>query len=238
MLSNVSSVSADARQSVLHAAHVSMRIEGGAFVSVIDPPAELRDVADACENDGLWAFLAGPVGDRSLAVCSPIIVYDHPDIAPESPGDSFDATENDELLTLAVLAMTEPEKRAMAATDPRARELLRRSEALGARLDDLHGAVRSFRTAEPPRLRVGGTLVGVGDRVDLAPAGRDSMDAALTGQRATVVDIRVEANGREHLVVVVDGDPGRDFGLVEDGLGHRFFVSPSEVRPVRGGGSP
>ena len=31
---------------------------------------------------------------------APIILYDYPQIAPESPGDLFDLTEIDELLTL------------------------------------------------------------------------------------------------------------------------------------------
>jgi len=237
-ISNASATEGDDRGPILHAAHVSLRVEAGAFVSVIDPPPALRPLADACDSDGLWPFLAGAVGDRSLAVCSPIIVYDHPDLAPESPGETFDATENDELLTLAVLAMTDEEKRAMASTDPRARELLRRSEALGDKLGALHGAVRSLRTDAPQRLRADGAWVGVGDPVALAPHGRDVLDDALKGRRATVVDIQIEANGREHLVVVVDEDPGRDLGLVEHGLGHRFFVSPSEVRLIREGSEP
>jgi hydrogenase maturation protease len=77
---------------------------------------------------------------------SPIILYDYPQVAPESPGDLFDSTEIDEILTLRILTLTESEKQAAAAVDERVRALLHRSDALAReQLFGLHGTVRGLR---------------------------------------------------------------------------------------------
>jgi hypothetical protein len=79
-------------------------------------------------------------------LASPIILEDHPRIAPESPGDLFDGGEIDQMLTLNILTLTDEEKAEMRATDPRAREILDRTEALSEdELMSLHGAVRDLR---------------------------------------------------------------------------------------------
>ncbi len=81
-----------------------------------------------------------------MMLASPIILYDYPQIAPESPGDLFDGTEIDEILTLRILSLTEAE---MSAVDDRARALLQRTAALtGDDLMRLHGTVRSLRPSE------------------------------------------------------------------------------------------
>jgi hypothetical protein len=83
-------------------------------------------------------------------LASPIILYDYPQVAPESPGDLFDATEIDEILTLRILALTEEEKQAMAAVDKRAQALLTRTESLAReQLLGLHGTIRGLRTLPP-----------------------------------------------------------------------------------------
>ena len=121
-----------------------LRCDAGAFVSQADPPAALRDAAAACRSDGLWPVL---VDDRTV-LASPIILEDRPRIAPESPGDLFDGGEIDQLLVLNILSMTDEEKAEMRATDPRAREILDRTEALThEELMRLHGAVREFGMA-------------------------------------------------------------------------------------------
>jgi hypothetical protein len=123
---------------------------GGRFVSLTDPPAELAADAQACENDGLWPVLAGEPGDHTIMLASPIILPDHPQVAPESPGDLFDASEIDQLLVLSILSMTDQEKAAMRAADPRAREILERTEALTPdELTALHGAIREFGMVRP-----------------------------------------------------------------------------------------
>ncbi|HEY1332923.1 MAG TPA: hypothetical protein VGF31_01625, partial [Myxococcaceae bacterium] len=72
-----------------------------------------------------------------------------PHIAPESPGDLFDATEIDEILSLRTMALTDEEKREARATDPRAAEIIDRVDAMPQELlDRLHGAVRYVRDAE------------------------------------------------------------------------------------------
>jgi hypothetical protein len=124
-------------------------VAGGAFVSLLEPPDELRDAAAACQNTGVWPVLVGEAGARDTMLASPIILYDYPQIAPESPGDLFDATEIDEILTLRIMTMTDAEKREMGAADPRARALLERTEALARdQLMQLHGTLRSLRPLE------------------------------------------------------------------------------------------
>jgi hypothetical protein len=126
--------------------HTILRASPGEFVSLIDPPDALKSAASACANIGTWPVLAGEIGTRTTMLSSPIIVYDYPSIAPESPGDFFDGTEMDEMLSLRILTLTEAEKRAMAATDHRARQLLERTERLGeADLMRLHGVLRHVR---------------------------------------------------------------------------------------------
>jgi hypothetical protein len=126
--------------------HVLLRARGGEFVSLTDPPPQLRELAAACRNDGVWPVLAGDPGTSDTVLASPIILEDHPRVAPESPGDLFDGAEIDQLLTLNVLALTDDEKAEMRATDPRVRAILERTEAMTA--DDLmrlHGTIRDPR---------------------------------------------------------------------------------------------
>lgn len=132
--------------STLLSTHLVLAAAGGAFVSLQDPPERLREAAAACRNVGTWPVLVGDPGARATLLGAPIVLYDHPQIAPESLGDFFDATEIDQMLVLNVLALTDAERRDMAASDPRAREIADRCAALS--LDDfmrLHGAIRDRR---------------------------------------------------------------------------------------------
>ena len=120
--------------------HTVLRAPGGAFVSQTDPPPELRAAAQACENQGTWPVLVGEAGDRHTLLSSPIILEDHPRIAPESPGDLFDGGEIDQLLILNILSLTDAEKAEVRASDPRVREILDRSEGLSPdEMMALHG---------------------------------------------------------------------------------------------------
>lgn len=136
----------DAQRQAFVSAHVVLSAEGGAFVSLTDPPEALRADTEGCRNVGLWPVLVGEPGQRDTVLGSPIILPDHPRVAPESPGDLFDGTEIDQLLVLNVLALTDEEKAEVRATDPRARQILDRCESLspGERAR-LHGAVRGYR---------------------------------------------------------------------------------------------
>ncbi len=71
-----------------------------------------------------------------------------------------------------------------------------------------------------------------GDRVRLKPrGGGDILDLALSGKLAVVEAIEQDYEGKAHLAVVVDDDPGRDLGMLRQ-PGHRFFFSPEEVEPL------
>lgn len=124
--------------------HTILQLRDGDFVSLIDPPTELRQAAGSCTNLGTWPVLAGEQGQRDTVLSSPIILYDYPQIAPESPGNLFDGTEIDEILTLRILTMTDQEKEEVRRTDPRARQLLERTETLPPEdFMRLHGVLRS-----------------------------------------------------------------------------------------------
>jgi hydrogenase maturation protease len=137
----------DALLRSLISTHTILGTHGGAFVSLLDPPGPWQAVAAACRNVGTWPVLVGEEGARDTLLSSPIILYDYPQVAPESAGDLFEATEIDEILTLRILTLTEEEKRTAAALDPRARELLARTESLAReQLASLHGSVRTLRS--------------------------------------------------------------------------------------------
>lgn len=131
------------------AAHLILRAEAGEFVSLQAPPVTLADAAAKCRNMGCWPVLVGERGDRQTMLAAPIIVSDYPEVAPESPGDLFDGTEIDHLLTLSIMGLTDEEKAEMRASDPRAREILERTEGLTPEeLLRMFGAVREYRVVE------------------------------------------------------------------------------------------
>jgi hypothetical protein len=139
----------EAQLRTLVSTHCVLGVRGGDFVSLLDPPAEWQALAGSCRNIGTWPVLVGEAGDKHTMLSSPIILYDYPQIAPESAGDLFDATEIDEILTLRILTMTDQEKQAMAGVDDRARALLERTEALAnEQLLGMHGTIRGLRTTE------------------------------------------------------------------------------------------
>jgi len=126
--------------------HTTLGVEGGEFVSLMDPPEDLREAAEGCENLKTWPVLVGEEGERGTMLSSPIILYDYPQIAPESPGDLFDGTEIDQMLILNVLNLTDEEKEEMRASDPRGREILERCESLSTEeLMKLNGTFRDIR---------------------------------------------------------------------------------------------
>ena len=126
--------------------HTTLEVRAGEFVSLIDPPEEFREAVDGCENLKTWPVLVGGEGDRSTLLSSPIILYDYPQIAPESPGDLFDGTEIDQMLILNVLNLTDEEKEEVRASDPRGREILERCESLSPEeLMRLNGIFRDIR---------------------------------------------------------------------------------------------
>lgn len=203
--------------------HTLLGVEGGTFISSIDPPESYHLAAAACHNIGTWPVLAGSEGERKLMLSSPIVLYDYPQIAPESKGDFYDGTEMDEMLTLRVLTLSEEEKQQVRNSDDRGREILERSENLPPEhLAKMHGVIRSMRSAAQLEFREG-------DRVRLRPRKKaDIFDIALNGKVAIVESVERDFEDRVHLAVTVEDDPGRDFGIARQ-IGHRFFFSPDEV---------
>jgi hypothetical protein len=151
----VSDVAAEVRREEalrrsLVAAHCLVRVHGGAFLSLLDPPAWAFAAAKQCTNLHTFPVLAGDGLARDVVLSSPIIMYDHPQVAPESPGDLFDATEIDEILSLRTLTLTDEEKREARATDPRAAAIVDRVAAIPDEvLARLHGAIRSLGPIAP-----------------------------------------------------------------------------------------
>ena len=130
--------------------HTVLQAQGAELVSQTDPPERLAAEAARCVNSGAWPVLVGEPGERHTVLSSPIILEDYPRIAPESPGDLFDGGEIDQLLTLSILSMTDAERAEMRDSDPRARAILERTEALSEEeLMRLHGAVQELRVGRP-----------------------------------------------------------------------------------------
>jgi len=219
------------RAGVLRAAHAMLRAPEGAFVSLTDPPERLRNAAEACRNVGVWPVLVGEPGSADTMLCSPIILEDHPRIAPESPGDLYDGGEIDGLLRLNIMSLTDEEKAEIRAGDPRARAILERTESL---TEDELMALYGFRQERPApdAVMVDGVELRRRSRVRLKPRPRaDIFDVALAGRTAMIESIEHDTDGNVQLAVTVDDDPGRDLGERRQ-PGHRFFFRTEEVEPL------
>lgn len=230
----------------LASANAVLTIRRGSFVSQTDPPPELLELAAACENTGVWPVLLGEEPEHEAVLGTPVILPDYPQIAPESPGDLFDGTEIDEILTLRILTLTDLEKDEIRASDDKARQMLERAEALPPEhLMRLHGKIRTIEpesawsawdTMAPPNqedtVRVNGSDLRKGDRVRLRPVKRaDILDLAFAGKAAIIEAIERDMEDKVHLAVVLEDDPGRDLGEMRQ-AGHRFFFSLDEVEPI------
>ena len=232
----------------LIATHTILAVNDGEFISLLDPPADAAAAAASCMNAHTWPVLAGAAPERNLMLSSPIVLYDYPQVAAESPGDLFDGTEIDELLTLSVLALSDDERREAHATDPRAAQLIERSHNLqNAQLARVHGALRAFGEAprEQPSLEAWltppgadahevtdayGNRIGKGSRVRLLPRrGADAMDMFLSGQAATVAAVYLDLEDQAHVAVVVDSGNASD---LHEWNGRYFYFKPEEVQAL------
>jgi hypothetical protein len=154
---------ADGLASALIAAHCLIAVPGGRFLSMTDPPEWAAGEVGRCVNTATWPVLAGPPDCTELMLSSPIILYDHAEIAAESAGQMFDSTEIDEILTLRTMTLTDEEKRAARSTDPRAADLLDRLDHLPPEmLERMHGAIRYLNPAGSPEGRPETGLPGPG----------------------------------------------------------------------------
>jgi hydrogenase maturation protease len=136
----------DALPETMASTHIVLHAADGQFVSLTNPPDSLRPLVANCKNIGVWPVLVGDAERRDLMLVSPIILYDFPQIAAESAGELFDATEIDEILTLRIQTLSDDEKRQSRDLDERARTILDRTESLPPEhLAKLHGVIRGLR---------------------------------------------------------------------------------------------
>lgn len=229
---------------------------GGRFVSLLDPPEWASGYAALCENVHTWPVLIKEeAGDVVLS--SPIILYDYPTIAPESPGDLCDALEIDEILTLRTMTLTDQEKREARATDPRARQIIDRTDDMPQDvLDRLHGAIRYMRgvtggeeepsyerppwwdpgsdssvSPETDRIWVSGVSVGRGTRVRLRPGVQraDAQDMFLQDRIAMVEAVLFSVDDDSYLAVTLEDDESSEMMAWH---GRYLYFSPDEVEPL------
>ncbi|GAC1304988.1 MAG: hypothetical protein NVSMB21_06110 [Vulcanimicrobiaceae bacterium] len=226
-------------------AHTLLGIAGGAFWSPIDPPDDALARTRRLANEHTWPVL---VGDRSaddrraaIVLSSPIVLADFPLVAPQTDADAFDGTEIDELLTLSVLGLPDGERDEARATDPRARAIVERAEALDAAdIARTHAVCESVPTfggpgpleaaSAPKSIAIAGIAIAKGSSVRLAPKRRaDAWDMFLAGKIATVEAIHQDFEGRLYVAVTVDDDPATEY---HQWYGRAFFFEPDEVEPL------
>lgn len=173
--------------------HLLLKVCEGSFVSLLDPPAWAGEAASACRNVRVYPVLAGEEGSADMILASPIILYDHPKIAPESPGDLCDATEIDEILSLRTLLLTDEEKRQARATDERAAAIVGRTDGMPPEMwARLHGALRDFdrpemtpRGGNPNELLLGDRAAGSAAREPGSPASAPGTSGTHAGGGAS-----------------------------------------------------
>ena len=226
-------------QRALVGTHLLLGVDGGSFVSLVEPPDAAAALAADCRNQHVWPVLVGDRSRHDMMLSSPIVLYDYPAVAKESQGDLCDAAEIDEILSLRILTMTDEEKREARATDPRARAILDRIEALSPEaLAALHGTMRSAdffnpRGMPPPDeafVMAGSRRIARGSRVRLRPKRRaDAMDLFLTEQAATVAGVYRDVDDRIYIAVTIDADPAAS---LQESVGRFFYFDPAEVEPL------
>jgi hypothetical protein len=189
--------------------HLIGEVVGGEFVSLLEPPDSATGPVSRCIQHRCFPVLAGRPGERDLLLISPIILYDHPEIAEQSEGALYDSTEIDEILTLRVMTMTDEEKAQARATDPLAAQLIDRCDAMSPEaMQQLHGILRNPHAGNPleitgfeeldEQMRSAGLIPEIPEGVDwwdpLADnAVRPDVDAVL------VNGVRVSAGSRVRL---------------------------------------
>lgn len=232
--------------------HTLLAISNGNFLSLTDPPEYALAAAAQCSNVRTWPVLVGESGARDMLLSSPIILQDYPAIAPESPGDLFDATEIDEILTLRTMTLTDEEKREARATDDRAATIIERADTMPPEiLDKLHGALRSFGAVPAPSadapwwdpgadssvspesdsIEVNRVCVRKGCRVRLRPGARraDAQDMFLVGRVGTVQGVFLDVENQHYIAVTLEDDPAADLYQAQ---GRFLYFSPDEVEPL------
>jgi hypothetical protein len=246
---------ADAIARSMIGTHVIVEVVGGQFVSLLEPPPAAADAVSRCSQHRCFPVLAGPPGTQDMLLVSPIILYDHPEVAEQSNTALYDCTEIDEILTLRVMTMTEDEKAQARATDPRAAQIIDQCDAMSPEaMARLHGVLRDPHgvaelVPEVPEgvdwwdpladnavrpeidaVLVNGIRVARGSRVRLRPRrNADAQDIFVAGKTARVTSVHEDVEGNKHVGVVVNDDPAAD---LHDWYGRYLYFSPDEVEPL------
>lgn len=182
--------------------HIIAEVVGGEFISLLEPPESVTAAVSRLVQHRCFPVLAGRPGERDLLLISPIILYDHPEIAEQSEGALYDSTEIDEILTLRVMTMTDEEKAQARATDPLAAAIIERCDSMSPQaLQQLHGVLRQPHAADlglDQQMRSAGLIPEIPEGVDwwdpVADAAvRPDLDAVL------VNGVRVSAGSRVRL---------------------------------------
>ena len=222
--------------------HTLLSISDGQFVSLLDPQPDAVDAVNECCSDGTFPVLIGSATEANLMLSAPIILYDYPEVAPESAGDFCDATEIDEILALRVLTLTDAEKAEARGTDARAAAIVDRCDQMPPEVwSRLHGAMRSLGPLDEvsdaafdpfmATITIAGVQVGSGARVRLRPSRRaDAHDLFYAGRLATVKGVFNDLDGDRHVAVTIDDDPAAD---LFDWQGRYLFFHPDEIEVVR-----
>ncbi len=145
----------------LIAAHTILAVSAGSFVSTVDPPEWARAASADNANENTWPVLAGPEGRSDLILSSPIILPEHPQVAPESPTNLFDGCEIDEILSLRTLTLTDREKAEARGTDARAASIIDGIDNMPPEVfERLHGAIRYLEGTPGQQAAAGPTAAG------------------------------------------------------------------------------
>jgi len=225
--------------------HPVARVSGGRFISPLER-------LSASVNT--YPVLATATDDAVIGAA--IVLPDHPQIAPESRGGLFDSTEIEEALLLHVQVLTDDERADIEAQgDPTLMEMINRASAATSEdIMALHGRVtirdpapETFRDpqtdappTEPPGLEdpragqdeavIDGKTFRRGGKVVIRPKPDADLHARmLDGRTATIERIFTDYDGKMHLGVTVDDDPGQE--LMRETGRYLFFFAP-EVEVV------
>jgi hypothetical protein len=212
-----------------------LRVTGGRFVSSLERP---------CASANTFPVLAADGCDVMLGAA--IVLPDHPRLAPESLGGLFDSTEIEEALLLHVRTLSDCERAEIERQDPEVRAMIARAQSATPKdIVSLHGRmelrdpVTLEPPAEPPGLadpRAGDSILDVdgrtfrrGGAVVIRPGPEADIQARmLDGRRATIERIFTDYDGKVHLGLTIDDDPGQEL-MRETGRYLYFFAPELEV---------
>ena len=146
-LTEISNAETSTREQVLQfsfvSTHTIFQAENARFISQLEPPHEFVELTKSLQNIGVFPVLIGDKFKQNNVLASPIILYDFPEASEKSFDNFFDGLEIDELMILNIMALTDEEKRQIAETDERTRQIIEKiNSATPEDLLRLHASLR------------------------------------------------------------------------------------------------